>query len=105
MNDEEKVTSPPWIKPQTAPTSDPPKAKRTRRTRAQIDAESALAMTVAAAKPRTISTIPPPLSTPQGLSVRPFFRWFDLWIGLYIDTANRAVYFCPLPMIGLRITY
>lgn len=36
--------------------------------------------------------------------VRPFFRWYDLWIGVYIDTDNRTIYICPLPMIGLKIS-
>lgn len=35
--------------------------------------------------------------------IRPFFRWYDLWIGAYVDTANRAIYICPLPMIGVKI--
>lgn len=34
-----------------------------------------------------------------------FFRWYDLWVGVFIDTKNRAVYICPLPTIGLRIQY
>lgn len=32
-----------------------------------------------------------------------FFRWYDLWIGLYIDRANRTVYVCPIPMFGVKI--
>lgn len=36
-------------------------------------------------------------------TVSPFFRWYDLWIGFYVDTKNKTVYFCPLPMIGLKI--
>lgn len=35
--------------------------------------------------------------------IKPFFRWYDLWIGLYIDKPNRTLYVCPLPMIGLKI--
>lgn len=26
-----------------------------------------------------------------------FFAWYDLWVGLYWDKANRRLYFCPLP--------
>jgi hypothetical protein len=37
--------------------------------------------------------------------VSAFFRWYDLWIGLYVDTKNRAIYICPLPMIGIKIVY
>lgn len=41
----------------------------------------------------------------NGLSVKPFFRWYDLWIGAFIDTKGRAVYICPLPMLGIKINY
>ena len=37
------------------------------------------------------------------LYIKPFFRWYDLWVGLYIDKANKTIYVCPLPMIGLKI--
>jgi hypothetical protein len=37
------------------------------------------------------------------MSIRPFFRWFDLWIGLYVDTQARAIYICPVPCFGVRI--
>ena len=35
--------------------------------------------------------------------IRPFFRWYDLWIGAYWDRANRTLYVCPLPMIGVKV--
>lgn len=34
---------------------------------------------------------------------RVFFRWYDLWIGAFYDRKQRALYICPLPMIGVRI--
>ena len=34
---------------------------------------------------------------------KPFFRWYDIWIGIFIDTKNKAVYICPLPMLGIKI--
>lgn len=34
-----------------------------------------------------------------------FFRWFDLWVGIYIDMPNRVLYICPVPMIGVRINF
>lgn len=37
------------------------------------------------------------------MTVKPFFRWYDLWVGMYIDTANRVIYICPLPMIGIKV--
>lgn len=35
--------------------------------------------------------------------IKPFFRWYDLWIGGYIDTNNNAIYIIPLPMFGIKI--
>lgn len=32
-----------------------------------------------------------------------FFRWYDLWIGAFIDTKKRAIYICPVPMFGIKI--
>lgn len=32
---------------------------------------------------------------------RPFFRWYDLWIGAYWDRPQRILYVCPLPMVGV----
>lgn len=32
-----------------------------------------------------------------------FFRWYDLWVGAYIDVPNRTLYICPLPMFGVKI--
>ncbi len=38
-----------------------------------------------------------------GIKPKPFFRWYDLWIGAYIDVNNRAIYICPLPMVGVKL--
>jgi hypothetical protein len=35
--------------------------------------------------------------------VRPLIAWYDLWIGVYVDRANRSVYVLPLPCIGVVI--
>jgi len=37
------------------------------------------------------------------IKVTTFFRWYNFWIGLYINKEKNALYFCPLPMIGLKI--
>lgn len=34
-----------------------------------------------------------------------FFRWFDLWVGVYVDRPGKAIYICPLPMVGVRIRW
>jgi len=39
------------------------------------------------------------------VKIKPFFKWFDIWIGVYIDRANKTVYICPIPMFGLKISY
>lgn len=37
------------------------------------------------------------------MTVKPFFRWFDLWVGVFVDTEKKAVYICPVPMLGVKI--
>ncbi len=39
------------------------------------------------------------------MKVTPFFRWFDLWVGMYWDRAGRALYVCPLPTVGVKIEF
>jgi len=39
------------------------------------------------------------------MKIKPLFKWYDLWIGVYIDTKNRTIYILPLPMLGLKISY
>lgn len=38
------------------------------------------------------------------MGIKPFFRWYDLWIGAYIDRENQTLYVCPLPMLGIKIS-
>ncbi|MDF2537432.1 MAG: hypothetical protein K0S76_453 [Herbinix sp.] len=37
------------------------------------------------------------------MKVKLFFRWFDLWIGIYIDRSRKTAYICPIPMFGVKI--
>ncbi len=37
------------------------------------------------------------------MKIRPFFAWYDLWIGAYIDAHHRTIYICPIPMFGIEI--
>lgn len=34
--------------------------------------------------------------------VSPYFRWFDLWVGVYVDVPDRQVYIGYIPMCGIR---
>lgn len=35
------------------------------------------------------------------MKCRPIFRWFDLWVGVFIDRPNGRVYVFYFPMLGL----
>jgi hypothetical protein len=37
------------------------------------------------------------------MKIRLFFAWYDLWVGVFVDTAKRRIYVFPLPCIGVRI--
>lgn len=39
------------------------------------------------------------------MNIKPFFRWYDFWMGFYYDRAARALYICPLPMCGIKIDF
>jgi hypothetical protein len=39
------------------------------------------------------------------MKIRPIFAWYDLWIGVYLDTARRRIYVLPLPCLGVVISY
>lgn len=31
------------------------------------------------------------------------WKWFDLWVGVYVDRPNRTIYVCPLPTVVIKI--
>lgn len=39
------------------------------------------------------------------MKIRPFFAWYDLWIGAYYDRARRCLYVCPVPTVGVVIQF
>lgn len=39
------------------------------------------------------------------MRIRPLFAWYDLWIGVFIDTNKRRVYILPLPCLGFVIEF
>lgn len=39
------------------------------------------------------------------MRVRPVFAWYDIWVGVFVDTNKRRVYVFPVPMLGLVVDY
>lgn len=39
------------------------------------------------------------------MKIKLLFKWFDLWIGLFIDRKAKAIYIFPVPMFGILICY
>lgn len=37
------------------------------------------------------------------VTVKPYFRWYDMWIGVYHDTEKHNTYIQLLPMLGIKI--
>lgn len=35
--------------------------------------------------------------------IRPYFKWFDIWVGAFYDATKRWLYIQPLPMCGVLI--
>jgi len=35
------------------------------------------------------------------VKVYPIFAWYDIWVGFFIDTKKKRVYFFPIPCFGL----
>jgi hypothetical protein len=39
-----------------------------------------------------------------GFGIYLILAWFDMWVGMFIDTRNKCIYFFPVPMIGIRVS-
>lgn len=37
------------------------------------------------------------------MKVKVIFRWYDFWVGVFIDRKQRKLYIFPLPMVGIKI--
>ena len=31
------------------------------------------------------------------------FAWYDMWVGVFIDTKKAALYLFPIPMLGIKV--
>ena len=38
-------------------------------------------------------------------NVRLSLAWYDIWIGLFIDSEKRILYICPLPFVLFTVKY
>jgi len=39
------------------------------------------------------------------MKIKPLCKWYDIWIGIFIDTNKKRIYILPLPCIGIVIEY
>lgn len=37
--------------------------------------------------------------------VKFIFAWYDMWIGVFVDTKKKRVYILPIPTLGIVIQY
>jgi len=33
------------------------------------------------------------------------FAWYDMWIGVFIDTKKKIVYICPIPCVLIQLRF
>jgi len=39
------------------------------------------------------------------MKIRPMFAWYDLWIGVFIDTKKKRFYVFPIPTLGFVVDW
>lgn len=39
------------------------------------------------------------------MRIKIIFKWYDLWIGLFIDKPKKRLYIFLIPMIGIQIDF
>lgn len=37
------------------------------------------------------------------MRIRPVFRWYDFWVGVFVDTERKCAYVMLVPMFGFKI--
>ena len=38
------------------------------------------------------------------MRIKPLFAWYDIWVGVFVDTKKGKIYILPLPCIGVVIS-
>jgi len=33
------------------------------------------------------------------------FKWYDFWVGVFVDVKKKCIYICPLPMVVLKLEF
>jgi hypothetical protein len=33
------------------------------------------------------------------------FKWFDFWVGAFVDRKAKAIYICPIPMVPIKVWF
>ena len=39
------------------------------------------------------------------MRIKPLFAWYDIWIGVFIDTRKQRLYVLPIPCVGVVIDF
>ena len=40
----------------------------------------------------------------MALRITLYFKWFDLWVGVFVDAPTKTAYIQFMPMFGLKVT-
>jgi hypothetical protein len=39
------------------------------------------------------------------MRVKPIFRWYDMWVGVFVHRKEREVFVFYFPMLGFKISW
>ena len=39
------------------------------------------------------------------MRIKPIFRWFDFWVGLFWDAPRSILYVFPVPTLGFKVEF
>jgi hypothetical protein len=46
-----------------------------------------------------------PTNSKNRILVKIMFRWYDLWVGMFIDKSKKRIYIFPIPMLGIMVQF